>query len=182
MKKHLFRPITKTKNSSSVFVLSFLFLFFMSLILRHSGAEIFAQRNVGIGTTNPDNSARLDITATNQGLLIPRVSLLSNLDQATITNPANGLMVININSFMTNGALGIFYWDGVALKWVPALGVIGLTGATGAGFNGVTGVTGATGDIGATGFTGATGSTGATGDIGSTGTTANTGATGTTGF
>jgi hypothetical protein len=37
-------------------------------------SSTFSQ-GVGIGTNNPDASAVLDITATNKGLLIPRMSL-----------------------------------------------------------------------------------------------------------
>ena len=41
----------------------------------------------GIGTTTPDSSARLDVSATNQGVLIPRT------DTGLIANPAEGLMI-----------------------------------------------------------------------------------------
>ena len=47
-------------------------------------------QSVGIGTVAPDASAALDITATNRGLLIPRMSI-SSIN--AITNPARGLLV-----------------------------------------------------------------------------------------
>src|SRR5215470_18275137 len=47
-------------------------------------------QGVGIGTTTPDPSAALDITATNKGLLIPRMS--ANSINA-ILSPARGLLV-----------------------------------------------------------------------------------------
>ena len=46
----------------------------------------FAQ--VGIGTTTPAAGAALDITSTNQGLLLPRVA-----DIAAITTPTNGMII-----------------------------------------------------------------------------------------
>lgn len=66
---------------------------------------------VGIGTTNPSPSSALDIRSTNSGLLIPRVSLLSTTDVATIVNPATSLLVYNSSS--TNDVTpGFYYWEG----------------------------------------------------------------------
>lgn len=47
---------------------------------------------VGIGTTEPDTSAVLDVYSTNKGLLIPR---LSTSERDIIINPASGLMIFN---------------------------------------------------------------------------------------
>ena len=55
-----------------------LFLVFSSLI---------AQDNVGFGTTTPHSSALLDMTASDKGLLIPRVELI---DVTNGTTPVNG--------------------------------------------------------------------------------------------
>jgi|GEM_PF-2374495 len=63
----------------------FVFLTFYSL---------FAQ-NVGIGTTAPNASALLDVTATNKGMLVPRVT---NAQMLAIASPANGLLVYNTDS------------------------------------------------------------------------------------
>jgi hypothetical protein len=46
---------------------------------------------VGIGTKTPDPSTVLDIEATDKGILIPRVS------RTDIANPANGLLIYEIN-------------------------------------------------------------------------------------
>jgi len=57
--------------------------------------------NVGIGTSNPASSAALDISSTDRGLLIPRLSLQQIL---SLQNPANGLQVF----CTTDGKLYIF--------------------------------------------------------------------------
>jgi hypothetical protein len=49
-------------------------------------------QNAGIGTTNPDASAKLDITSNNSGLLVPR---MTTIDRNRIVNPAKGLLVFD---------------------------------------------------------------------------------------
>ena len=58
-------------------------------------------QSVGIGTTTPDASAALDISATNRGLLIPRMNMTSI---NAIVNPARGLLVFDsiANQLMVN--------------------------------------------------------------------------------
>lgn len=62
---------------------------------------------VGIGTNSPDASAALDITSTEKGLLIPR---MSTAQRTTITSPATSLMVFDTD---TNS-----YWSYVEDTWV----------------------------------------------------------------
>ncbi len=62
---------------------------------------------VGIGTTNPDASSILDITSTNTGILIPR---LTETQRTDITNPANGLLVYQTDNINT----GFWYYNGTA--------------------------------------------------------------------
>tara|TARA_R110002020_G_scaffold296658_1_gene512257 strand:+ start:20656 stop:22410 length:1755 start_codon:yes stop_codon:yes gene_type:complete len=75
-----------------------------------------AYGQVGIGTTNPDASAILDIgdAYANKGILIPRINIenLSTKDPITATDAAESLLVYNTNS--TTGK-GFYYWDG---KWI----------------------------------------------------------------
>ena len=59
---------------------------------------------VGINTAMPDASAALDVTATDKGLLIPRVALAS-----AIASPAAGLMV-----HQTSAPVGFYYYNGTA--------------------------------------------------------------------
>ena len=52
-------------------------------------------KNVGIGTSNPDPSAILDISSTDKGILIPR---LNSAQITAINTPGEGLMVYNLDS------------------------------------------------------------------------------------
>jgi hypothetical protein len=63
---------------------------------------------VGIGTTQPDASAVLDISSANKGLLIPRVDLAT-----AINAPATGLMVFNTNNAY-GGGTGLYINMGTA--------------------------------------------------------------------
>ncbi len=56
---------------------------------------LVSAQTVGIGTTNPSNSALLDLTSTNKGLLIPR---MTGAQRAAITTPAYGLVVYQTNT------------------------------------------------------------------------------------
>jgi len=140
-----------------------------------------AQSNVGIGTNNPAVSAALEVVSPkrDQGLLIPR---LTTNERLTIVNPANSLLVYDINFDC------YFYYKVIGTTWISLCQLGGPTGATGAtgiaGVKGATGLTGPTGPTGATGMTGingATGPTGATGIAGANGPTGPTGAAGTNG-
>ncbi|WP_138475399.1 exosporium glycoprotein BclB-related protein [Dyadobacter bucti] len=59
---------------------------FLTLLL--TGSTIFAQ--VGVGTITPDQSAQLDVSSTNKGLLAPRMTLAQ---RGTIPTPADGLLI-----------------------------------------------------------------------------------------
>ncbi len=59
------------------------------------GCNVGAQ--VGIGTNTPDSSAVLDVSSTNKGLLMPRVSLNSSTDVTTVPSPKESLIVYNTN-------------------------------------------------------------------------------------
>lgn len=78
---------------------------------------IIAQNNVGIGTNTPDASAKIDISSTDKGLLIPRIALSSTTDAATIPNPATALLVYNTATAGTspnNVTPGFYYNAGTA--------------------------------------------------------------------
>lgn len=72
-------------------------------------------QNVGIGTSSPNASAALDISAGNKGLLPPRVTLTGINDSTTILSPATGLLVYNtINTGVppNNVEPGYYYYTG----------------------------------------------------------------------
>lgn len=62
-------------------------------------ASVYAQ--VGIGTTNPNPSAAVDIASTDKGLLIPQMTTVQRI---AIANPATGLLIIQ-----TDGVPGFYY-------------------------------------------------------------------------
>lgn len=73
---------------------------------------------VGIGTAAPGTSAKLDIFATDKGLLIPRVALIATNSASPVSSPATSLMVYNTataGSVPNNVTPGYYYWDGA--KW-----------------------------------------------------------------
>ncbi|WP_203296403.1 hypothetical protein [Luteirhabdus pelagi] len=85
---------------------------------------------VGINTNTPDPSSILDIQATNKGMLIPRVALISTTDVITIENPAEGLMVYNTTEDIGISP-GFYFWDGA--DWVVFNTGNGGSGNTGGG-------------------------------------------------
>ncbi|MDR0681249.1 MAG: hypothetical protein LBG15_05295, partial [Dysgonamonadaceae bacterium] len=106
-----------------------------------SAASANAQVRIG-GDTDPNESAILDLNATNMtnngtlGLALPRVQLTSTDDAVTIENPATGLVVYNTlatGSGATAVVEGLYIYDGSI--WVLVDDVIGneVTGATSGG-------------------------------------------------
>lgn len=76
-------------------------------------------QNVAINSSGaaPDSKAILDMTATDKGILIPRVVLNSNTDPISGTKPT-GLMVFNNGGSF--GSTGFYYWNGTT--WYPVQG------------------------------------------------------------
>lgn len=70
---------------------------------------------IGIGTINPDASTALDVTATDKGILIPRVALTGSTDTSTITTGnVDGLLLFN-TATVADITPGYYYW--LAGKW-----------------------------------------------------------------
>ena len=80
-------------------------IFLYSLVL--FAANLFAQNQVGINTTNPHPSAVLEAFSNNKGVLIPR---MTSGQRRNISSPADGLWVYETN---TNS-----YWYAVSGNWV----------------------------------------------------------------
>src|SRR5690606_20502828 len=68
----------------------------------------FAQ--VGVGTINPHASAQLDVSASDKGVLVPR---LSTTQRDAITNPATGLLIYNTDNHV------FYYYNGS--RWLSLL-------------------------------------------------------------
>lgn len=75
----------------------------------------------GIGTTTPNHSSILDLNVDNlpdgdkKGFLPPRLNLKSLDDIQTIQNPAEGLLVYNLDEYNTLNFKGYLFWNGN--KW-----------------------------------------------------------------
>lgn len=83
-------------------------LFFLTVLVSITTKGVYGQNeNVGIGTTSPERSAILDLSSTDKGLLIPRLTLEQ---KNRITNPAKGLIL-----FQTDEKSGFYYFNGE--KW-----------------------------------------------------------------
>ena len=110
----------------------------------------FAQ--VGINTNTPEASAALDVTSTEGGILIPR---LTETQRDAIASPATGLMV-----FQTDQTTGFYFFNGAA--WAQLEGPAGTNGTNGTdGQDGAQGIQGEAGTQGETGAAGADGAGGA---------------------
>lgn len=94
----------------------FLLLFTTLIVFQLADAQ-----NIGINSTGgvPAASAMLDISSTDKGLLIPRVSLTSTNTAGPVTSPATSLLVYNTATagIAPNNVIpGYYYWNGTA--WV----------------------------------------------------------------
>lgn len=79
---------------------------------------------IGIGTTNPNSSSILDISSTDKGLLIPR---LTNNEILDINMPAHGLLVFNtsINNLQVNiGTHNYPYWSSLNSNGLNTVGLV----------------------------------------------------------
>ncbi|MBL7702716.1 MAG: tail fiber domain-containing protein [Ferruginibacter sp.] len=77
-------------------------------------SAICLAQNVGIGTNTPHASAMLEVSASNRGVLLTRVNLLSPTDVTTVASPATGLIVINTNGNTAQmpDSTGFYMWTG----------------------------------------------------------------------
>ena len=95
----------------------------LTIALALTCGVVIAQKvdNVGIGTTKPDPSAILDLSSTNKGLLLPR---MTEAQRNAIIKPVAGLII-----YQTDQMIGSHVFDGT--NWVPnaRLGAVSTTGA-----------------------------------------------------
>lgn len=69
----------------------------LSLFLMSFGLIVQAQ--VGIGTSEPDANAILDLTSTSKGLILPRMSAA---ERDSISNPTNSMLIYNLTESCIN--------------------------------------------------------------------------------
>jgi len=91
--------------------------------------SLFANAQVGIGTVLPEDSASLEISGGNRGVLINSITLTGTNDTTSIVNfsagmAEAGLLIYNTSTIGVANAVspGFYYWDGTI--WV-ALGSAG---------------------------------------------------------
>lgn len=90
------------------------FIFLQCILITGS---TYAQ-NVGIGTTSPAASAKLEINSNSKGFLMPR---MTEGERNNMTNPADGLLIFNL----TTGTIN-FYFNGIWNEFAAIpLGAIG---------------------------------------------------------
>jgi len=70
-----------------------------TLWLKNENAVYYNQGQVGVGTSQPDSSAKLDVSSTTQGFLPPR---MTTEERDSIPNPAAGLIIFNTNTHCIN--------------------------------------------------------------------------------
>ena len=75
--------------------------------------NIYQNATLGIGSNLINNTAQLDITSDNKGVLIPRLTLIQ---RNQIENPANGLLIYNVTTSCLN------YYDGNVGRWLSMCG------------------------------------------------------------
>ena len=69
---------------------------------------VISQNNVGINNLNPDPSAVLDVTSSDKGILIPRMTTLQRIN---IVSPANGLLVFDTDT------RSFWFYESVTASW-----------------------------------------------------------------
>lgn len=90
---------------------------FLTLLWLFVFAPLFSQ--VGIGTTNPDPNAILEVSSSSKGLLLPRVALVATDDPAPLADNVEGMAVYNTASSGSGSNLvtpGFYVNDGN--RWI----------------------------------------------------------------
>lgn len=93
-------------------------LFFSVLIMVSSSINVAAQ-SFSINTSGAvaDNSAILDVSSTNKGVLVPRVALTGSNDNTTIVSPAASLLIYNTATVAGANAISPGYYSRLGGVW-----------------------------------------------------------------
>jgi microcystin-dependent protein len=81
-----------------------------------NGAIQYSGGNVGVGTATPAASAALDVTATDKGILVPRLTLAQ---RDAVSAPATGLLI-----YQTDNTPGFYFFNGTQWASVSAGGAV----------------------------------------------------------
>lgn len=94
---------------------------FAVIIMTFVSFQLMNAQSVGINSTGnaPDASAMLDVSSTNSGILVPRMTLGQ---RNAISSPATGLMI-----FQTDNTPGFYYYSGSAWTAVSGTSSQGLS-------------------------------------------------------
>jgi hypothetical protein len=101
---------------------------YIALVLIVSSFTSYGQ-NVGIGTSSP--GAALEVYATNDGILIPRVALTGTSSASPLASPTVSTLIYNTATAGSGASAvspGFYYWNGGA--WVRFVDNNSLTGST----------------------------------------------------
>jgi FtsZ-binding cell division protein ZapB len=85
------------------------------VLLLFSLLYLDSKAQIGIGTSTPDKSAVLDVTGTDKGMLVPR---MSSAQRKAIVTPAKGLMVFD------NDSAYFFFYDGGSWKSLRTVAIL----------------------------------------------------------
>ena len=81
-------------------------------------AFFIGNAQTGIGTTSPDTSAKLDISSTSKGFLLPRMTAAQRV---AIITPANGLLIYQTDAttgfYLNTGSAATPSWTRVNMDW-----------------------------------------------------------------
>lgn len=101
---------------------SIIFVFVVLPILKVNAQQ-------GFGTSTPNKNAVLDLTSTNKGLLLPRVTLVSTISFAPLDAHVAGMIIYNTATTTTglnDVTPGYYFNDGA--KWVRAINSVSAAG------------------------------------------------------
>lgn len=101
------------------------FVFCMAWVM----ATLQLNAQTGIGTTTPDVSAKLDISSTTKGLLVPRMTAT---ERGAIATPAKGLLIYQTDGdagfYVNTGTSSSKVWTRVNMDWTKSGNDISYTG------------------------------------------------------
>lgn len=110
--------------------------YILLLFIVHFGILVYSQ-NVGIGTATPNASAILDVTATNRGVLVPRIALTATNSNAPVGATVTASLLVYNTATAGAGATavtpGYYYWSGT--EWLRLMNrndawIVGSSAAT----------------------------------------------------